>query len=188
MKEWVMTNQGLVTGSGAVCADDVIGLRLRRDVEQLASHDRRTSTSGERRSAEWIAMRVRDDIGADDVAITRFRTRSSWAPAQLAYLLAAAVAAALPALSDGYWGRQSPRPTSWKSVAETSGSGGCFPPAEAHRSLRGYQLRVRPDAPWSWSATTTPHTTGWSGIRELSHSTKCGRDGPVKPCPLTSPR
>lgn len=102
-----MVNPGRPTGSNGAGADNQqdtarpdrdVGLRLRRDVEQLASFDRRTGTSGERRSAEWIAGRLRDDIGAADVATTWFRTQSSWAPAQLAYLLAAMVAGAVPGL------------------------------------------------------------------------------------------
>lgn len=91
-----MTNQVAEDQQDAARPNDEIGRRLRRDVEQLTSHDRRTGTPGERRSAEWIARRLRDDIGATDVMITRFRTQSSWAPAQLAYLLAAMVAGALP--------------------------------------------------------------------------------------------
>lgn len=54
-----------------------MALRMRRDVEQLACFDRRTGTPGERRSAEWIAGRLRDDIGAADTTTTWFRTQSS---------------------------------------------------------------------------------------------------------------
>src|SRR5437588_3791667 len=107
MPDGSMTNQGLIAdvdGAGAdgpqdlACCDDDVAARLRRDVEQLASFDRRTGTAGERRSAEWIARRLSSEIGADDVTVTRFRTQSSWAPAQLAYFLAAMVAAAVPGL------------------------------------------------------------------------------------------
>ncbi|OBA78626.1 hypothetical protein A9W99_23450 [Mycobacterium sp. 1164966.3] len=65
--------------------------RLRSDVEQLASFDRRTTTAGERRSAEWIANRL-IDIGTADVAMVEFRSQSSWAPANAAYALAALAA------------------------------------------------------------------------------------------------
>ena len=65
--------------------------RLRHDVQQLASFDRRTTRSGERRSAEWIASRL-TDIGATDIAVTEFRSQSSWAPANAAYALAALAA------------------------------------------------------------------------------------------------
>jgi peptidase M28-like protein len=69
--------------------------RLRHDVEALASFDRRTTRPGERHSAEWIARRL-GDIGAADVAVTQFRTQSSWAPASAAYALAALAASTLP--------------------------------------------------------------------------------------------
>src|SRR4051794_3255284 len=76
-------------------ADDM-ELRLRNDIEQLVRFDRRTSTPGERRSAEWIARRLREDIGAADTTIAPFRTQSSWAPAHLAYLFASIIAGAIP--------------------------------------------------------------------------------------------
>jgi Peptidase family M28 len=66
-------------------------LRLRHDVQQLAAFDRRTTSSGERRSAEWISHRLKD-IGATDIAVTEFRSQSSWAPANAAYALAALAA------------------------------------------------------------------------------------------------
>lgn len=77
---------------------DDLASRLRCDVEQLTCLDRRTSTPGERRSAEWIARRLRDEIGVADVAITGFRTQSSWAPAQIAYSVAAMAAGLVPGL------------------------------------------------------------------------------------------
>jgi hypothetical protein len=61
------------------------GSRLEEDVRALAAIDRRTTTAGERRSAELIAQRLRA-IGAGDVTVSTFRGPSSWAPAQLAYL------------------------------------------------------------------------------------------------------
>ncbi|WP_433334626.1 M28 family metallopeptidase [Spirillospora sp. CA-294931] len=59
--------------------------RLDDDLRLLAALDRRTTTPGERRSAELIAGRLRE-IGADEVTVSSFRGPSSWAPAQLAYL------------------------------------------------------------------------------------------------------
>lgn len=78
--------------------DQVAGLR--RDVEYLASLDRRTTSPGEESSADWIVRRLRD-IGAVDVTRWRFRTQSSWAPANLAYLIASIGAGAVP----GFLGR-----------------------------------------------------------------------------------
>ncbi|MGV0743780.1 M28 family metallopeptidase [Mycolicibacterium sp. XJ870] len=79
-------------------AGNDIDLRMRRDIEQLARLNRRTSTPGERRSAEWIASRLSGDIGAADTATAWFRTQSSWAPTHLVYLLAAIVAGAVSGL------------------------------------------------------------------------------------------
>jgi SAM-dependent methyltransferase len=70
-------------------------LRLRRDVQQLSSLDRRTTSPGERQSADWIARRL-GDIGATDVAVTEFRSQSSWGPANVAYELAALAVSTVP--------------------------------------------------------------------------------------------
>lgn len=59
--------------------------RLRRDVEQLVTLDRRTVGSGERASARYLAERL-TEIGAKDIALSTFRTQTSWAPAHLTYL------------------------------------------------------------------------------------------------------
>lgn len=76
--------------------DDVVA-RLRCDVEHLASLDRRTTSPGERRSADWIDRRLRD-IGAADVTSWQFRSQSSWAPANLAYVVIAIAAGAVPGI------------------------------------------------------------------------------------------
>jgi hypothetical protein len=71
--------------------------RLRSDVEALVALDRRAGSDGERRSAEWIAEALRD-IGAQDVAMSGFRTQSSWVPAHVAHLLLGVVAGLIPGL------------------------------------------------------------------------------------------
>jgi hypothetical protein len=76
--------------------DDVVA-GLRRDVEHLASLDRRTTSPGERSSADWIAGRLRD-IGAADVTSWRFRSQSSWAPVNLAHVVAAMAAGTVPGI------------------------------------------------------------------------------------------
>lgn len=76
--------------------DDVVA-SLRRDVEHLASLDRRTTFPGERSSADWIAHRL-GDIGGADVTCLRFRTQSSWAPVNLVYVVAAIAAGAAPGI------------------------------------------------------------------------------------------
>jgi hypothetical protein len=62
--------------------------RLLDDVKRLTSFDRRTTKHGERQSAHWLAHRLHE-IGADDIAVTDFRSQSSWAPVTAAYELAA---------------------------------------------------------------------------------------------------
>ena len=48
---------------------------------------RRTTTAGERESAEWVAGRLRA-LGAEDVRIVTFRGQSTWAWAHGAHMLA----------------------------------------------------------------------------------------------------
>jgi Peptidase family M28 len=74
---------------------DDVAARLRHDVEHLATLDRRTTSPGERSSGEWIAGRLRG-IGAADVTTSPFRSQSSWAPANLAHLVLAMAAGAVP--------------------------------------------------------------------------------------------
>jgi len=76
---------------------DDVAARLRHDVEHLASLDRRTTSPGERSSADWIAGRLRD-IGAADVTSCRFRSQSSWAPTNLAHVVLAMAAGAMPGI------------------------------------------------------------------------------------------
>jgi hypothetical protein len=83
-----------MTTTGAVASDPTMG-RLRADVQQLASFDRRTTGPGERRSTEWIAGRLAE-LGASDVAVTEFRSQSSWAPVNAAYALAGLAMSAVP--------------------------------------------------------------------------------------------
>ncbi len=63
------------------------GPSLREDVEALARLGRRTTTAGERESADWVAGRLRA-LGAEDVHIATFRGQSTWAWAHGAHTLA----------------------------------------------------------------------------------------------------
>ncbi|MGX1806527.1 M28 family peptidase [Nocardia sp. NPDC055321] len=62
--------------------------RLVEAVGALTALDRRTGSSGERRSAEWIAGQLRE-LGAGDVRLSTFRAQTSWAPVHLAHTIAA---------------------------------------------------------------------------------------------------
>ncbi|MBF6331674.1 M28 family peptidase [Nocardia transvalensis] len=64
-------------------------------VEALARLDRRTTSPGERRSAELLAARLAE-AGARQVDITEFRGQSSWVPMHLGHLAAAAIIGLLP--------------------------------------------------------------------------------------------
>lgn len=66
--------------------------RLNRDVAQLVELDRRTTSAGEYRSAQYIADRLAE-IGAEDIEQPTFRSHSSWAPPHLAHLALGALAA-----------------------------------------------------------------------------------------------
>jgi len=68
-------------------AKDGGGSSLREDVEALARLGRRTTTAGERESADWVASRLRA-LGADEVRIRTFRGQSTWAWAHGAHMLA----------------------------------------------------------------------------------------------------
>ena len=74
--------------------------RLRADVEALAALARGSASEGERRSAAWLADRLRD-AGAAEVEVRRFRYQPSFAPAQAAHFAAALVGT----LSGGRAGR-----------------------------------------------------------------------------------
>ena len=63
------------------------GSSLRGDVEALSQLRRRTTTAGERESAEWVAGRLRA-LGAEEVRIVTFRGQSTWAWAHGAHMLA----------------------------------------------------------------------------------------------------
>lgn len=69
--------------------------RLEADVYALAALDRRTTSDGERRSAEMITSRL-SAIGAADITTSSFRGPSSWAPAQLAYVCAGLIMGSVP--------------------------------------------------------------------------------------------
>jgi acetylornithine deacetylase/succinyl-diaminopimelate desuccinylase-like protein len=69
--------------------------RLVRDVAALTGFDRRATGRGEADSARRIARRLQQ-IGADDVRVSTFRSQSSWGPAHLTHLAVGIAAAALP--------------------------------------------------------------------------------------------
>lgn len=75
---------------------DTANARMNDDVAYLAALDRRTTTGGERRSAEWLADRLAQ-LGAADVALTTFRGHSSWAPAHLGHVAMGLLTGLLPA-------------------------------------------------------------------------------------------
>lgn len=89
---------------------------MRTDVEALAELDRRTTTDGERRSAEWIRRRL-VDVGAADVRIRSFRSQSSWTPVHVAYVAAAAIVSLIP----GRWARSAALGIVGSYEAEVSG-------------------------------------------------------------------
>lgn len=63
------------------------GSSLGEDVEALARLRRRTTTAGERESADWVAGRL-GALGAEDVRIVTFRGQSTWAWSHGAHMLA----------------------------------------------------------------------------------------------------
>lgn len=63
------------------------GSSLQEDVEALSQFRRRTTTTGERESAEWVAGRL-GALGAEDVRVVTFRGQSTWAWAHGAHMLA----------------------------------------------------------------------------------------------------
>ncbi len=65
--------------------------RLRADVEALAEMTRGSASPGERRSAEWIAGRLREE-GVSDVALEAFRYQSTYAWAHAAHVAAGLLA------------------------------------------------------------------------------------------------
>jgi acetylornithine deacetylase/succinyl-diaminopimelate desuccinylase-like protein len=69
-----------------------VASRLREDVEALASIERGSAGAGERRSAEWVARRLRE-AGADGVRLDEFRYQHSFAQAQGVHYAAGLIAA-----------------------------------------------------------------------------------------------
>ncbi|MDL9935949.1 M20/M25/M40 family metallo-hydrolase [Gordonia sp. ABSL1-1] len=74
---------------------DAVQSRLRHDVATLVGLDRRTLGEGERRAADHLRASL-TQLGAQQVEGLHFRSQSSWAPAHLAHIAAAVLAAALP--------------------------------------------------------------------------------------------
>jgi hypothetical protein len=66
--------------------------QLRADVEALASIERGSATPGERRSAEWIARRLRD-LGAEDIVLEPFSYQRTFAHAQAIHFALGGLAA-----------------------------------------------------------------------------------------------
>jgi hypothetical protein len=66
--------------------------RLREDIEELAAIERGSATPGERRSAEWVAERLREQ-GARDVRLEEFGYQGTFAHAQAAHFAVGALAA-----------------------------------------------------------------------------------------------
>jgi hypothetical protein len=66
-------------------------LRLRRDVEALAAIERGSATPGERRSAEWVAGRLREQ-GGEDVRLASFPYQGTFAHAQALHYAAGLLA------------------------------------------------------------------------------------------------
>lgn len=66
--------------------------RLREDIEELATIERGSASPGERRSAEWVAQRLRQQ-GAADVRIEPYEYQRTFAHAQGLHFAAGAVAA-----------------------------------------------------------------------------------------------
>ena len=66
--------------------------RLNEDVEALAAIERGSATPGERRSAEWVAERLRQQ-GAQDVRLESFRYQHTFAHAEAAHFAAGMLAA-----------------------------------------------------------------------------------------------
>jgi hypothetical protein len=71
--------------------------RLRADVEALSAIKRRAATPGDRRSAEWVAARMRE-LGLSDVRVEPFRCHSTWAIPYGAHYVLGLLAARLPPL------------------------------------------------------------------------------------------
>jgi hypothetical protein len=68
------------------------GLRLYEDIAELAAIERGSASPGERRSAEWVAARLREQ-GAEDVRLEEFGYQGTFAHAQALHLAAGALAA-----------------------------------------------------------------------------------------------
>jgi hypothetical protein len=66
--------------------------QLAADIEALAAIERGSATPGERRSAEWVAARLRQQ-GGQDVRLERFRSQRTFAHAQAVHFGAGLLAA-----------------------------------------------------------------------------------------------
>jgi hypothetical protein len=82
-----------MTSMASAPPEDLRG-RLEEDVGALAAMDRRTTSSGERSSADLLADRLRE-IGAEEVRIASFRAQSTWAWASGAHMLVGLIATRL---------------------------------------------------------------------------------------------
>jgi len=69
---------------------------LKADVRALSAIERRAATAGDRRSAEWVAGRMRD-LDLENVRIDPFRCHSTWAIPYGTHNLIGLIAARLPA-------------------------------------------------------------------------------------------
>jgi Iap family predicted aminopeptidase len=67
-------------------------LRLREDIEGLAAIERGSASPGERRSAEWVAARLREQ-GVQEVRLEEFSFQTTFAHAQALHFAAGALAA-----------------------------------------------------------------------------------------------
>jgi peptidase M28-like protein len=92
--EWQPTMEATADGRGSTIEafsvsgeEGEAGSSLQEDVEALSQLRRRTTTAGERESAEWVAGRLRA-LGAEDIRIVTFRGQSTWAWAHGAHMLA----------------------------------------------------------------------------------------------------
>src|SRR3954447_12367686 len=70
---------------------DMTQARLREAVEALSGIERRATTTGERRSAEWVADALRE-AGAREVRLTAYTAHSIWAIATSAHAVLGLVA------------------------------------------------------------------------------------------------
>src|SRR5688572_19112617 len=67
-------------------------MSIDEDIAELAAIERGSASPGERRSAEWVAARLREQ-GAADVRLEEFRFQGTFAHAQALHFAAGALAA-----------------------------------------------------------------------------------------------